>query len=343
MIYLIKKILKYLPSKKLTAVMLTVVVIVGGVFLWNRWEKNKKDVLVFDRGNNAQDTIKSLTETISRQDSDNDSLPDWEETLWKTDSQNPDTDGDGTLDGEEVKLGRNPVKRGPNDVLETFRPTGGQLGDTNGEKADTLTGALAQTLFSQYIGAKGAGGGVIDDTAKKELVDAVVTQVRNESESKKHSLAEIKTSPDNTVARLNTYGNTLADTILTHTARAKENELIIVGQAVEKKDEKLLEKLPPIESMYRDLIKSLLLIETPSSLAQLHVNVINSYEGILAAMQNMKLVLQDPLNGAMGITQYVNTLKSLQSSIILMGDYFLENKVYFDKGERGYLFFLSKS
>ena len=327
----------------MTAVILAVVVIVGGVFLWNRWEKNKKDVLVFERESSGQDTVKILAETISRQDSDNDGLPDWEEALWKTDSHNPDTDGDGTLDGEEIKLDRDPTKKGPGDELEIFRPTGGQPEDVNGGKANTLTGGLAQELFLQYIKAKGAGGGIIDDAAKNELLESVITQVRSEGEPKKHSLAEIKTSPDNTVARLNTYGNTLADTVLAHTSQVKENELIIVEQAIEKRDEKLLEKLSPIEYMYRDLIKSLLLIEIPSSQAQLHVNIINSYEGIMVAMQNMKLALQDPLNGAVGIIQYVNTLKSLQSYIILMRDYFLENKVYFDEGERGYILFPSKS
>lgn len=48
-------------------------------------------------------------------DSDNDGLPDWEENLRKTDPNNPDTDRDGTSDGEEVRAGRNPLKPTPND------------------------------------------------------------------------------------------------------------------------------------------------------------------------------------------------------------------------------------
>ena len=92
--------------------------VAGGAFLWSRWIQNKKEDLIFERENSTQDATKILAETISRQDSDNDGLPDWEEALWKTDSHNPDTDSDGTLDGEEVKLGRNPTKKGPGDVLE---------------------------------------------------------------------------------------------------------------------------------------------------------------------------------------------------------------------------------
>ena len=54
---------------------------------------------------------------LALQDVDADGLKDWEEALWGTDSNNPDTDGDGTKDGEEVKLDRNPLKAGPDDVL----------------------------------------------------------------------------------------------------------------------------------------------------------------------------------------------------------------------------------
>jgi hypothetical protein len=47
-------------------------------------------------------------------DTDNDGLPDFTETeLWLTDPNNPDTDGDGYLDGEEVNNGYNPLGDGP--------------------------------------------------------------------------------------------------------------------------------------------------------------------------------------------------------------------------------------
>ncbi len=50
-------------------------------------------------------------------DTDRDGLTNKEESYWNTDFQNPDTDGDGFKDGEEVASGHNPLKRGPNDLL----------------------------------------------------------------------------------------------------------------------------------------------------------------------------------------------------------------------------------
>ncbi len=54
-------------------------------------------------------------------DADNDGLTDNEETYWKVDFQNPDTDGDGFLDGEEVISGHDPAKKGPDDWLSASR------------------------------------------------------------------------------------------------------------------------------------------------------------------------------------------------------------------------------
>ena len=43
-------------------------------------------------------------------DTDGDGLKDWEELLWKTDSNKIDTDGDGTNDNEEISLNKKSVE-----------------------------------------------------------------------------------------------------------------------------------------------------------------------------------------------------------------------------------------
>lgn len=50
-------------------------------------------------------------------DIDHDGLTNREESYWNTDFQNPDTDGDSFLDGEEVVSRHNPLIPGPNDAL----------------------------------------------------------------------------------------------------------------------------------------------------------------------------------------------------------------------------------
>lgn len=54
---------------------------------------------------------------IAGEDSDNDELPDLVENLYRTLPNNPDTDADGTSDGEEISLQRDPTIAAPNDSL----------------------------------------------------------------------------------------------------------------------------------------------------------------------------------------------------------------------------------
>ncbi len=58
-------------------------------------------------------------------DSDHDGLTDLQEIAYRTDPYNPDTDGDGYFDGQEVKTGYSPLGSGKlkNDVLHLAKPT----------------------------------------------------------------------------------------------------------------------------------------------------------------------------------------------------------------------------
>lgn len=54
-------------------------------------------------------------------DGDNDGLTNLEEFKYKTDPNNPDTDGDGVSDGQEVKEGSNPHGKGPLQVFDVTK------------------------------------------------------------------------------------------------------------------------------------------------------------------------------------------------------------------------------
>lgn len=66
--------------------------------------------------------LKPLTGSVLEavdQDVDKDGLTNKEESYWNTDQNNPDTDGDGFLDGEEVASRHDPLIPGPDDFLPT--------------------------------------------------------------------------------------------------------------------------------------------------------------------------------------------------------------------------------
>src|SRR3990167_6963602 len=101
------------PSKKLVLIFVGSVFIVIG-FAYATFNLTRKETYVAT-------TLEATTtnSALLAKDGDSDGLKDWEEQLWKTDPYNPDTDGDGTGDGQEIKLGRNPVLAGPNDKFDS--------------------------------------------------------------------------------------------------------------------------------------------------------------------------------------------------------------------------------
>jgi len=84
-------------------------------------------------------------------DIDNDGLRDWEEDLYKTDYLNPDTDGDGYLDGEEINSGHNPLVKAPGDD-KIFNPL--PLGDKYNITKKVLNSEIIDSILDSYVAQK---------------------------------------------------------------------------------------------------------------------------------------------------------------------------------------------
>ena len=129
-------ILKYLPSSKILILLIVLGLGLAGWFWYFRQNPSPKIASV-----NPEPAGLGYLNA----DADQDGLKDWEEQLWGTDPNNPDTDVDGAPDGEEIKLRRNPARAGPNDRYEPPAP---------GENAEgeTLMGE-SRSFTSQFLDA----------------------------------------------------------------------------------------------------------------------------------------------------------------------------------------------
>ena len=153
------------------SVLLCCILVLAGVWLAKR---EKKQTVYGALTTEQIDRAKAVLE----HDADEDNLKDWEEELWTTDPKNPDTDGDGTLDGEEIRLERNPLvantaKEGgiPNDLLdsETLKTK-----TTLGKAEWTETDKLSREFFGKYLALKQSGIPFTEEEARR-LLDEVVS------------------------------------------------------------------------------------------------------------------------------------------------------------------------
>lgn len=126
----------------LIAIIVGIILIIGGAIFVLKYP-DKESLL-------SKNSSKISKENL--QDSDNDGLKDWEEELYRTNSNNPDTDGDGYLDGEEVDSGHNPLIKAPGDKL-TFYPL--PLGEKYNITEKVLSEEVISSILDSYLAQKG--------------------------------------------------------------------------------------------------------------------------------------------------------------------------------------------
>ena len=161
----VRSLSKFLPSKGFLAVgaaLVFSIVLVFGIYKLTNGNSTTNQPLIPILSTTNDAAVAAIQKSLAEKDSDKDGLKNWEEALWGTDPNNSDTDGDGTPDGEEVGLGRNPTIKGPNDKVSPPVADTGENGSTQNE-ASTATSRVARATFAQYLQAKQNGGAISQD------------------------------------------------------------------------------------------------------------------------------------------------------------------------------------
>lgn len=323
---------EYLPSKKLTLIVASLLFVAALVFAadWLGSRKSTDGKLlgvipgqkINDGGNFGQ---------LIEKDSDEDGLKDWEEALWETDANNPDTDGDGTEDGEEIKLGRNPKIKGPNDELsdEEKRAVSETGTDTS------ATGAFGRGFFASFMTLKESGDLTPENIQK--LSDSIVENF-TAGDGNNFTASDLKISSDNSPAALKKYGNEIGAIFEEYLKLKLPDELMIAARAVSSGDRKELLALDKIISANKNLIEKHLTTSVPSKISPVHLKLINHYQTITGAIENMKKMIDDPLTGTIAISRYKKELTPLNNTMTELKNFFINNKIVFEGGEPGRIF-----
>lgn len=109
----------------------------------------KQSVQTATTANLSQQVAGASDEHLAARDSDNDGIPDVNEAYYRTDPSNPDTDGDGFLDGEEIVSGFNPARK--EEASERNKKTGNA---TASLAEHIVAGLYVGDLSSKKVGEK---------------------------------------------------------------------------------------------------------------------------------------------------------------------------------------------
>lgn len=282
---------KLVPTSKKARFLLAVFVVGGALagILWNA----KKPQETQDQFFSAQVLTREEQLKKLAQDSDQDGLKDWEEGIFRTDKTNPDTDGDGTPDGEEVKQRRDPAKAAPGDTLEIQPIERGEI-EKNGLR--NLTEEFTRTFAIGPIGQIIAGQKPIIDARTIESYTDQLLRIGVLNAAGAITEKNIKLNPDPSIAAMKAYFAAVNELWQKNFGSLSgTEEIFIMMRALEEENYQSLAKLEAYAAGYQNTITALLSIPAPPPAKEFHLQLLNFLAKILFATERMRNAEQDPL------------------------------------------------
>lgn len=241
------------------------------VFLW--WRGSRQIA--------TQEAATLAAEDSFMKDEDGDGLAGWEEDLWRTDRKKSDTDGDNVLDGEEVKLGRNPRQAGDD---QTATPE---------DKAILVTtNALA--------------------TKQAPLVRLATSDVNKSN----YTLVDLKLIPGESAQTLATYKSAMTKLIADYTRGLPGDEQEAMYQVMDG-DTTAAILLQNSRQHIQTTLSKALVMPVPVSASLLHLNFVNSLASLGQIIYNMSQVTSEPLLAVESVQvrnqKYLNVISTISA------------------------------
>ena len=252
----------------------------------------------------------------SEADPDNDGLKNWEEKIHKTDARNPDTDGDGYLDGEETASGYDPTIPAPGDALAGTdanqpRPLPKNL-------TDQLAQTMAQKVLSGEITPTQGDKLNLDDPNSpynQEIMQEALYQVGQTAEKyfiapqipdSEIIISQALATKDALYLYLEQSGKAMS---YERSKQLNQSELAIIKDAIDANNTKNIEALL---GDYQDTIKNLKTISVPSGIADLHKRQIAIFQLDANILESVKNFQNDPVKAMAAMEAYPKALEMLQ-------------------------------
>lgn len=308
------------------SLLLAVLIVIGGVIL------SRIDFSPIQKEGSVSVVEKR---TFTTTDQDDDGLLDWEENLWGTDPQNPDTDGDGTSDGDEIQGNRDPIVAGPDDNLS--RTLLAKTPTTSGATTTrTTTQGFSQELLSRYLLFKQSGIELNDGNIEK-LLAPLLSDITSAAPAAVWTKNDITISTNTSVAALTTYGNQAGETL---------NKALDTLRSVATITKKPLSGLTAseqtaIKNALQQAAKEtekLSTIVVPKPLAEAHIALLNGLFGMTTSLQVVTDAAQDPLGALSGLQLYAEHVTSFNTAVATIARYFESNEILFTPTSGGSIF-----
>lgn len=338
---------KYLPSKKFIIFILSIIFALGLIYTPSLLKRDQTRETI-----TSEQNIKNERQKLPDNDTDGDGLKDWEETLYGTDTNNPDTDGDRTNDSIEIKEKRDPLvantslnNQEPNDKLTTEIITALKEGVADFETLST-TDRISRELLLQYINTKKAGT-ELTEAEKNSIIDKAFSYLP-EFNFKTYNKKDIRVSSVQNPESLRIYANDIAKIILDNLKTETESIEKIIADTGEIEDEINLNKeieiifqrFTPLIEKNKKTTSDLLKINVPEIFSDQHLELLNSFTEIYEKLDLMQKSADDFIVVIILKSQYSQSVDRLAVSLQKITETLIASQITFtSENDFGYQLF----
>jgi hypothetical protein len=172
------------------------------------------------------------------------------------------------------------------------------------KEATTTSDIIARELITNYFLLQQSRATTTLSDTDAQAFAQMLTEKINIPQVSVYTAKNILLSNDNSKVAIATYVKKISEVMQMFTTTRKTNEIDIFIEVLKTKDTEKLKTFTQIIAEYKKLQKNLLAISTPSTLAPLHLRLIQSYSKIESAIVSMQKILNDPMLGLAAFTQY---------------------------------------
>jgi hypothetical protein len=298
-----EKYLKYLPSKKFILILGGCVVLAVVIFLIFFMSSSGENFITGDKKTNALKVENQTLSELIQNDTDGDSIPDWEEALWGTD--------------KNKKITFNNI---PDVTYIENKKKELKIEASVNETKLTETEKFAREFFTSYTAMKSSGQ--VDTDTINNFSSALGQKIVNPNLIDRYTETDIKiNSSDDAEKKLEYYTN-MQKLFKSYQSAGIGDELEIISNGLEADSADQYDKLSVIATAYQNFAKKTMEMSVPQSLSEYHLQIANSANNTGISVLNMGKIINDPIVGLSGLSQYqkysddlVNTVANLETTI----------------------------
>ncbi len=275
----------------------------------------------------AEDT-EEILRAYAAKDTDNDGLPDWQESLYKTDPNNPESVQEGMKDGEAVEAGLVKPQFESEDV-----PTPPDASSVPGEApvAGSLTEQFSRVFLETIVSQ--SGGKPLTDADQQALVTFLLNDLSVKIAEVLKSKYTITSISQSATADVPTYLGAVENILVAYQPPENSSDFLMLAQAyVEKGEEAAGPKLRVLAKAYGNRTEALHRLTVPASLANEHLVLLRSFDTFSKVALSVANYKDDPLPVMGALALYRPTAQELMNAFETLAGVVRTNNMGTDGG-----------